>query len=155
LSQVMYFGLLEGIWGLSLGKLLLGIRVRDARGSRPPGLLRGLVRSFVFVLLLGIGSLADVKILMQNAPASHEDYEKFLRERRETGLMLALLPQLGIVVGIILMLLPARARNGNRCLHEWVSGTRVIAMPPRPRRKLRIPSFIPASESLQRQPPER
>jgi hypothetical protein len=154
-AYLAYFGVLEGIWGFSLGKLLLGIRVRDTRGSGPPGLIQGLLRSLVFVMLWEAGSLANFKMLTQNGPDSDAEYQQVVRERQRTGQALALRSALGTLLGVALMLLPARARNGNRGLHEWASGTRVIAMPPRPRRKLQIPSFIPDPGSSQAQAPDR
>jgi hypothetical protein len=154
-AYLAYFGVLEGIWGFSLGKLLLGIRVRDTRGSGPPGLIRGLLRSLVFLLLWEAGTLANLKILMQEIPVIDVDYQQMVRERQKTGQALALRSALGTLLGVALIVLPARARNGNRGLHEWASGTRVIAMPPRPRRKLQIPSFIPDSGSSQAQAPDR
>ena len=57
-AQFAYFLVLEGRWGVTLGKLATGIRVVNGRG-RPPGALRALVRTVlrpieVNPLLIGI-----------------------------------------------------------------------------------------------------
>jgi hypothetical protein len=51
LSFLLYF-LPEGVWGCSLGKGLLRLRVTEAATSDPPGLWRGLLRTALFYLLL-------------------------------------------------------------------------------------------------------
>jgi hypothetical protein len=150
-----YYGILEGIWGISVGKLLLGIRVRDVRGGQPPGLPRGLLRALVYFLLLNIGSLASLRLLLIHAPVTNADFQRLFMEHNPAWWMITIAPTIGTIVGAILMFLPARMRNGRRGLHEWTSGTRVIAIPPRPRSKLRIPSFIPDSGASHSQPPNR
>jgi len=45
-TQLVYFLVLEGGWGITLGKLAMGLRVVDKRG-RAPGLLRGFLRTLL------------------------------------------------------------------------------------------------------------
>ena len=51
----LYWGVTEGLWGHSIGKKLLGIKVVDLDGNRI-GLLKGLVESFgkSFILLIDL-----------------------------------------------------------------------------------------------------
>lgn len=44
----LYFALLEGIWGTTVGKRLLGLRVSRVEGSGPPGVGRALARAAAF-----------------------------------------------------------------------------------------------------------
>jgi hypothetical protein len=107
-----YFVWLEGMWGCSLGKRLLGLRVWRAHGSEPPGLRRALVRSLVFYAAFNLLS----GILDQIVPA------------KELGgwVLLWLAPK---VAGLILLASTMRAGNGYRGLHEILSHSRVVMLP--------------------------
>src|SRR5205085_12340346 len=51
LPYLVYYILLEGWWGCSLGKRLLGLRVCTPAGIDPPGLLRATVRTVTWYAL--------------------------------------------------------------------------------------------------------
>jgi hypothetical protein len=122
LAYLAPLAVLEGLWGWSLGKLLLRLRVVGVGGSEPPGLARGAVRVGLFY---GSGTLlAEVARL-----AYHHIPEDTLA---------------AVVVGLLdpcwtlLLLITMRARNGYRGIHEFLSGTRVVQLPwPEPRVSLR------------------
>src|SRR5262249_37863361 len=48
---ILYFAVLEGVWGCSLGKRLLRLRVWRADTRAAPGLARGLLRTLAFYTL--------------------------------------------------------------------------------------------------------
>src|SRR5262249_5001842 len=52
---LLYYVTQEGIWDASLGKRFLGLRVRTATGLERPGVLRALVRTLVWYLLVALG----------------------------------------------------------------------------------------------------
>jgi eukaryotic-like serine/threonine-protein kinase len=119
LLLVLYFGIPEGLWGFSLGKRWLGLRVCLAGSGEPPGLARSLLRSLVFWGLYDFGSLV-LWVLHPSGPI----------EPMGPGQAFSLL---GLhyslwLAGIGLLLGPMRARNGYRGLHEFASGTRVVRL---------------------------
>src|SRR5262249_7116299 len=57
-----YFGTLEGVWGCSLGKRLLRLRVWGAARSDPPGVPRALARGLAFYVLISLGSLLAIAV---------------------------------------------------------------------------------------------
>jgi hypothetical protein len=110
---IVAFTLLEGLWGWSPGKLLLGLRVASAGSTEPPGLARALVRTvahFALVYLAG-----SVLLWM-----SYEDPQEW---------WLGLASALATVLGSLLLLTTMRKRNGYRGPHEFLSGTRVVRLP--------------------------
>lgn len=117
-----YFAFFEGLWGWSLGKALLRLRVRSASGSERPGWRRIVPRSFLFSLLVRGDALLGI--------AGNTWGVAFLSGEA----LVWTVPLLGLALVASTM----RARNGYRGLHEWFSGTRVIALPlPSRRRVLR------------------
>jgi hypothetical protein len=110
----LYFALLEGLWGCSLGKRLLDLRVRATEPGRPAGLRPVLLRTALFV------GLVNVPFILAG------------RSLRRAGLPDGLLyPSMLLVygLGVLLVLAPLRRRRGWRGLHELLSGTRVVALP--------------------------
>ena len=65
-TAVLYFGVLEGIWGWSLGKRLLRLRVGTATANRPPELGRALLRCTIMCLLLNLGTYVSTAFLLAN-----------------------------------------------------------------------------------------
>src|SRR5262249_1714542 len=53
----VYFGIAEGVFGYSLAKRLLRLRVLKAEGVDPPGLARGFLRSGIFTVLFEASAL--------------------------------------------------------------------------------------------------
>src|SRR4029453_10182578 len=54
-----YFALTEGIWGRTLGKRLVGLRVTTSAGAAIP-VRRALARSFLFQALITLGVVAQM-----------------------------------------------------------------------------------------------
>lgn len=139
---VLYFGVIEGIWGASLGKRLTGLRVSGPPGSGPPGLAPGMARALVFCLLLGLPADATTMGLIPLLPA-----------RRGAWLVIEPLSLTAGLVGALLMSVPMRARNGFRGLHEWATGTRVVRLPGSRRRRVPRGRRPPARWALERAAP--
>lgn len=124
---LVYFVLLEGIGGASLGKWLAGLRVNRVEGGGPPGLGRGLVRAMVFYTITDMP--ADIFHALQPAPLAHRMLIKFWAlEWIIRGL------------GLVALTTTMRRKTGFRGPHEWLSGTRVVRViefrRPRPTHRL-------------------
>jgi hypothetical protein len=118
---LLYFAILEGIGGCSLGKWLLGLRVCGREGGEAPGPGRAFLRAFlVYGLYNGPGLVFRLAV----------GQEALVRNP-----LLFILSPWFFLVGILLILSTMRARNGFRGPHEWLSGTRVIQLPSAARRK--------------------
>ncbi len=112
LLWVGYFVWLEGAWGCSLGKRLLGLRVWRAGGSDPPRLAQVLLRTVLFFALVNlVPGLID---------------QTDLAKGFWWWVLLWLLPK---AAGVLALVMPMRAETGYRGLHEFLSGTRVVALP--------------------------
>lgn len=112
-AGICYFGLSEGLWGCSLGKRLLRLRVARAHGTNPVGLVRGCWRSLVFALTSGAPVMTYLYLFVPQ-----EEY-----------LIWGGANLVGIGTGLMARFATARRRNGYRCLHEVLSGTRVVQLP--------------------------
>jgi hypothetical protein len=119
---VLYFGLLEGLWGCSLGKRACRLRVcklrtRESAGFGPAS-LRALVL-FAVVLL-----------------PSYVVYRLDLIRESEGDMWLGYLLK---GVGALIVAATMRRHSGYRGLHELLSGTRTVSLPwQRQNRKLKI-----------------
>jgi len=110
LISIGYLALLEGTWGWTAGKWLLGLRVCAARAVDPPGFWRALWRALLFYSFTNLA--ADlIDLGFPDAPG------------------LGLLGLLSLAAGVLVLISPMRARNGYRGLHELLSGTRVVRLP--------------------------
>jgi hypothetical protein len=124
---VLYFALQEGLWGCTLGKRWLRLRVWKVDGSEAPGLPRALLRTGIWFLLTGApGQLVPLL----------SDPQEYVRGQG-TYLVVSSLQSVGLIVGVLLLLCTMRARNGYRCLHDILSGTRVVELP-QPERRLSL-----------------
>jgi uncharacterized RDD family membrane protein YckC len=119
---VAYFTVLEHLWGCSLGKGILRLRVCTAAGVDPPGWGASLLRSLVVYGVLHLGLQLSLLVLWLNAADIR-------------------LAWLDVVVtwswtaaGSLCLLSTMRVRNGYQGLHEVLSGTRVAELP-RPRQR--------------------
>jgi hypothetical protein len=117
--SLLYFALSEGWWGCTLGKRWLRLRVCTVPGSDVPGLRRALLRIGTWYLLMGLPGLV-VRLL----PAPAE-----LLKAGRTFYLVNCFQLVTLVAGILALLSTMRARNGYRCLHDFVSGTRVVRLP--------------------------
>ncbi|HLJ94187.1 MAG TPA: protein kinase [Gemmataceae bacterium] len=112
---ILYFLLLEGFWACSLGKRWLRLRVYSAHGNHPAGSRCVLIRTIIFYALVGFP--ATVLSFAYVIPESLNTLQEFL--------VYGLIP----AVGGLVMVVPMRARNGYRGIHELASGTRVVRLP--------------------------
>jgi hypothetical protein len=141
LAAFAYFGIAEGLFGCTLAKRMLRLRVVSGNGVDPPGLAKGLLRSAVFTLLFEAGSLVGSFV-----PAN-----QFGKISVGGGVAI------GVVGGglKLLVLTSMRRRNGFRGLHEFASGTRVVQLPrpskpgrmarPRTNQEVSRPAGLPAT----------
>jgi uncharacterized RDD family membrane protein YckC len=115
----LYFFILESRWRASVGKRLLGLRICTPAGGDHPGRLRLALRTLVFTAALELPPLVGDRI--RGTPPEAISLNLILFWSSLSGL------------GLLFLLSTMRARNGYRGLHEWLSGTRVVALP-RPER---------------------
>jgi hypothetical protein len=114
----LYYWLSDGLWGCSVGKWLLRLRVARAGGWERPGLGRALPRTALFVATGGLlANLIVWAMVDQWAEPVAWGLYNF------AGFLLSLAARFSTM----------RARNGYRGLHEVLSGTRVVQLPPSPR----------------------
>jgi hypothetical protein len=119
LVPIAWFGFLEGIWGLSPGKALFGLRVVGMDRAAP-----GIPRAVARAAILGvIGAPADV---LDFVAASW-----------------SLVAELAAWAGMLGMFATARRSNGYAAVHDLLTGTRVIA-----REATQARSTLAASEEL-------
>jgi uncharacterized RDD family membrane protein YckC len=111
----LYFVLLEGPYGASLGKRMLGLRVCRCGTTDPPGVRRAAVRTLVFYLLVALTLLSA---------------SAFFESGGRGALLLAGLP---FLAGLLLLVVPMRKSNDFRGIHELASGTCVMKLPGRAR----------------------
>ncbi len=109
----LYFWLTEGLWGASLGKRLVRLRVLPADGQGRLGMGKTFVRTLVF--LATSGSVIDLCL--------------YTWVTITPSIQLGILSLTGSVASILLRMSTMRARNGYRGLHEMLSGSRVVQLP--------------------------
>jgi hypothetical protein len=125
--DVVYFVLLEGLWGASLGKRLLRLRVRRASSNSRPGSGRVLLRTVVFILLVGLGQFAYLVSSLAFKPPGMDD-ATWAQNSPISFMLVHVLLLVGLPLGLVLLVAPMRARNGYRGLHEWLSDTRTVRL---------------------------
>ncbi len=112
---VAYFAVLEGLWGQSLGKRLVGLRVvRSTGGAVPMG--ASWIRSTVFVSVL---SLPSVLLVAYLSPAGF-----LVMANQSVALFLAST----VLMPVALLCSTMRLRNGYAALHDLVTQTRVMTL---------------------------
>ena len=114
---VLYFGLLEGLWGATPGKRALGLRVIGVDRSAP-GLRRGVLRAVVYGVLWQGPEQIPVTVL------GLEGLETLIETSPMFGVVLAL----ASIVGPVALFSTMRSRNGFATLHGLASRTRVVAV---------------------------
>jgi eukaryotic-like serine/threonine-protein kinase len=142
---LLYFGLLEGLWGRSLGKALFRLRVGTVASARPPGIARALLRPAVLFFLFNLVPLLAVPFLPQMQQASQQPAPPTTEPPKSPlGNMSFIFIVLWPYIALALMLCTMRKRSGYRGLHEVLSGTRTYQLR-RPRikkrRALEAPEF--------------
>jgi uncharacterized RDD family membrane protein YckC len=109
---LLYFGIVEGIWGAGLGKRLKGLRVVRANG-RPPGIGRALIRILVPVLCCeGV----RIPVLMASIPVSH------INEMTTFHVVLFFVASFACPWIPVLLSLSARRDNGFATVWDLASG---------------------------------
>lgn len=120
---ITYFAIPEWLWGRSIGKWLLGMRVID-NNFETPSLIRSSVRAALIPglpwILTTIPSAMSADLAQRIAEVSFEEVISMV-----TTLQLYALA--GWIPAVLCML-TARASNGFRGFHEMISGTRVVRL---------------------------
>jgi hypothetical protein len=121
LVGVAYFTAMEGCLGRSVGKALLGLRVRAVDRSAP-GLARALVRGTLFVLAMRVPSVfgAPEGIAPAHPPLS------FDLGVSGAGLTLGFNVSGYWYAGLVILFVTMRRRNGFSGLHDLLTRTRVV-----------------------------
>lgn len=122
LGTLLYYGVLDGVWGATVGKRLCGLRV-VGRNRSSPGVPRALLRAFIIEILPAL-------------PFLLLSYLGGLQEPSHLGGIKALgLADTNLLV-VAALFCTARRRNGFAAVHDLLTRTRVIvksANPVRPR----------------------
>lgn len=103
---VLYYSVLEGLWGASAGKLLCGLRVAGP-DRNPPGIPKAMLRAAIFVILPAVPAWVTVGF----------DPVKLVDQYAAGWLNYLVL---------LLLFATARRRNGFAAVHDLLTGTRVI-----------------------------
>lgn len=111
--NLVYFVVLEGWWGMSLGKRLCGVRV-VGRHQGVPGIPRAFLRAVLVVGLPNLPHLILFGLMAMPAWGRGIDLDQW---RFFANLSFLLIPGLFIT---------ARRRNGFAAVHDLVTGTRVV-----------------------------
>ncbi len=121
--DLAYFATLEGLFGRTAGKALLGLRVSRVGKTGPPGLARGWLRAGVFAVVL---------LVIFHGPA--------IAGQRGGGLA-----AMGVLGGGLFLLLfqLRRTSSGYRGVHDFASGCHVTQKP-FPTRRPRLVSARPS-----------
>src|SRR5262249_36885704 len=69
LMCLVYFSVLEGIWGATLGKRFMRLRVRLVAGGGPPGFVPALIRALVFFAVTNLPGDVVTVLLFSLLPA--------------------------------------------------------------------------------------
>jgi hypothetical protein len=132
MMQLLYFGILEGIWGASAGKALAGLRVTGLNRSAP-----GIPRALARMSLLSWPALPHLLAFKYDPAGTHTHIVGFTA----TALL---------VVNLLVLFFTARRRNGLAAVHDLLTGTRVIQKPAPQSREVVSPSEtpIPATDAM-------
>jgi uncharacterized RDD family membrane protein YckC len=113
----IYFVVLEGRYGASIGKRLLGLRVCRFGSTDPPGLKLAVRRTLAFYLLVTVTLFPSIVLF----------------EAGGGGAGALLLSAIPFIAGLLLLIVPMRKKNDFRGMHELISGTCVMKLPRRER----------------------
>ena len=121
LAFLAYFTVLEGLWGTSLGKRFIRLRVSQAERAGPPGLKCAAVRAAVFYAVTALPGDVITMLLFGLLPG-------------RKAILYEPVALIFRALGFLAVASPMRAASGFRGVHEWASGTRVVRLP-RPGRR--------------------
>ncbi len=109
-GSLVYFAVGDGLFGVTLGKLLLRLRVVRLGQSSPPGLGRGALRSGIYYAFWMLATGMFAQLLPWRL-----------------GIWGPILVLAGVVLGFALVLVQLRRTpRGNRGVHDYAAGTRTI-----------------------------
>jgi eukaryotic-like serine/threonine-protein kinase len=113
--SLLYYSLLEGLWGATAGKALCGVRVTGPERNLP-GVPRAMLRAFLYAIVPMLPAWFSVRF----------DPTRFMDPSHSL-----LGAGIGLVQFVIVGLLftTMRRRNGFAALHDLITGTRVIRTP--------------------------
>jgi uncharacterized RDD family membrane protein YckC len=114
LTVVLYYTLLEGLWGASLGKAICRLRVVGP-DKNPPGLGRAFCRALLSGVLPALPSWVSFRF----NPARYI----------ETGALVHILVGTASYVVLAALFATVRRRNGFAAVHDLLTKTRVISRP--------------------------
>jgi uncharacterized RDD family membrane protein YckC len=117
LVQLLYFLVLEGFWGASLGKAVCGLRVVGPE-RQASGISRALLRASVFPFVISFPGLILLPLLVPRAL-------ELARQGGSTSILIAV-SQLLYYVMLALLFSTARRSNGYAGVHELLSKTRTV-----------------------------
>jgi serine/threonine protein kinase len=117
---VLYFGIQEYIWGTSIGKWLMGMRVINQNYDSPK-LWQALLRP---AFVPGIRMLATIVGVYLYQPVSEQNLSA------ESLIAMASMSMLSLLSWIpcLLCLITARRSNGYRGVHDLITNTRVVRL---------------------------
>jgi uncharacterized RDD family membrane protein YckC len=121
----IYFVILEGLFGASIGKRLLRLRVCRVGSTDPPGLKLAIVRTLAFYLLITL-TLVPLRVAFEHSGVG-------------LPVLLSILP---FIAGLVVLIAPMRRSNHFRGMHEALSGTCVLKLPPK-RRAIKLSARRP------------
>ena len=123
-----YNGTMEGVWGWTVGKRLLKLRVGTATGDAPPGLGRALLRAGFFYVMLNLQTWVFYALLSYGTvsipvptPGVQPTQEQALQI-----MVFGFANTAWLALAVTMLVGTMRARNGYRGLHEFISGTRTF-----------------------------
>ena len=116
---LLYFSIVEGIWGAGLGKRLKGLRIVRKNGQ-PPGIGRALIRILIQILCIEGVRIPLLMALISAAAINDLTWREILAYSTATTLC-PLIP--------ILMIFSARRKNKFATIWDLASGTRVVMKP--------------------------
>ncbi len=112
LMSVLYFTVLEGLWGASIGKAICRLRVVGP-DRNPPGVTKALFRALIYAVM----PVLPFWIILGTNPARIFDLSSGLAR------FFATYSQLGIT---LLLFMTVRRRNGFAAVHDLLTRTQVI-----------------------------
>src|SRR5262249_30914055 len=111
----------------------MGLRVCRAGGVDPPGTGRGLLRALASFVVIEAGTLLAFSVMALGL--TFIDASQSVAALPLFMSFVLLVQILGFLLGVGLTCSTMRTRNGYRGLHEFASGTRVLELAPRKRRR--------------------
>ena len=136
IGSILYFAILEGFFGRTLGKRIMGFRVIDQEGQKP-GFFKAMLRAIALPGCFGLCFLYGVWTITNFGPP--------LTPAANMGLLLA---NTSIYTLIVLGCVSTmRAKNGLRGVHGLMSRTKVI-QPEVGKLRIKVPTVQPIEKDL-------